>query len=206
MPTTSSSIVVVTQTQPSTVMFTLPEIQLEPVREAMARGPVEVTAFDQNNVKALGTGKLMLIDALIDQTTATSVSRPVSQHRRAAVARRIRQCAGAARHREQRPHDPLDRPAARPSGVFAWVVGRRRQSPDAAPIETGRSVRRGQRSWLLVLKTANVSSSKDITGCNQGTGGDQPPTSEQPRFGGSEGARSEHLRTVHPPASRDRRC
>jgi membrane fusion protein, multidrug efflux system len=64
-------LVVLTQVQPTTVVFTLPEIQLEPLREAMARGPVTVTALDHNNVKQLGTGKLMLIDALIDQTTAT---------------------------------------------------------------------------------------------------------------------------------------
>jgi len=64
-------LVVVTQTQPSAVVFTLPEVQLQPLREAMERGPVEVTAFDQNNVKALGTGKLLLIDAVIDQATAT---------------------------------------------------------------------------------------------------------------------------------------
>ena len=60
-----------TQTQPSTVIFTLPEIQLEPMREAMERGPVEVTALDQNNIKTLGTGKLLLIDVVIDQATAT---------------------------------------------------------------------------------------------------------------------------------------
>jgi multidrug efflux system membrane fusion protein len=67
----STPLVVLTQTQPSTVIFTLPEIQLEPMREAMERGPVEVTALDQNNIKTLGTGKLLLIDVVIDQATAT---------------------------------------------------------------------------------------------------------------------------------------
>jgi membrane fusion protein, multidrug efflux system len=67
----SRPLVIITQTQPAAVIFTLPQSQLEPVREAMARGPVEVAAFDQNNVKALATGKLLLIDALIDQTTST---------------------------------------------------------------------------------------------------------------------------------------
>jgi membrane fusion protein, multidrug efflux system len=36
----------------------------------MKRGPVEVTAFDQNNRIALGTGKLLLIDNVIDQGAA----------------------------------------------------------------------------------------------------------------------------------------
>ena len=44
---------------------------LDDVRDAMARGPVEVTAFDQDNRRALGTGKLLLIDNVIDQATAT---------------------------------------------------------------------------------------------------------------------------------------
>ena len=37
----------------------------------MARGPVEVTAFDQDNRHALATGTLLLVDNTIDQTTAT---------------------------------------------------------------------------------------------------------------------------------------
>ena len=67
----STPLVVLTQTEPSTVIFTLPEVQLEPLRDAMARGTVEVTALDQDNNKTLGTGKLLLIDVVIDQTTAT---------------------------------------------------------------------------------------------------------------------------------------
>jgi membrane fusion protein, multidrug efflux system len=57
-------------TQPSAVLFTLPATALGEVRAAMKRGPVEVTAFDQNNRSALGTGKLLLIDNVIDQAAA----------------------------------------------------------------------------------------------------------------------------------------
>ena len=39
--------------------------------DGVARGPVEVVAFDQDNRRALGTGKLLLIDNVIDQSTAT---------------------------------------------------------------------------------------------------------------------------------------
>jgi multidrug efflux system membrane fusion protein len=41
------------------------------VRGAMARGDVVVTALDQDNQRKLGTGRLLLIDNLIDQATAT---------------------------------------------------------------------------------------------------------------------------------------
>jgi multidrug efflux system membrane fusion protein len=58
-------------TQPSAVLFTLPMQVLDDLRDAMARGPVEVTAYDQNNRRLLSSGKLLLIDNLIDQATAT---------------------------------------------------------------------------------------------------------------------------------------
>jgi multidrug efflux system membrane fusion protein len=67
----TTPLVVLTQTQPAAVIFTLPESFLDDVRDAMTRGPVEVTAYDQNNVRMLGTGKILLIDAIIDQATAT---------------------------------------------------------------------------------------------------------------------------------------
>jgi multidrug efflux system membrane fusion protein len=58
-------------TQPSAVLFTLPMQILDDLRDAMARGPVEVTAYDQNNRRRLSAGKLLLIDNSIDQATAT---------------------------------------------------------------------------------------------------------------------------------------
>ena len=58
-------------TRPSAVMFTLPARTLDDVRAAMARGPVEVIAYDQDNRRALATGTLLLVDNIIDQTTAT---------------------------------------------------------------------------------------------------------------------------------------
>src|SRR6516225_7636783 len=65
------SIATLTLTQPIAVLFTLPARALQDVRDAMARGPVEVVAFDQDNRRALSTGQLLLIDNVIDQSTAT---------------------------------------------------------------------------------------------------------------------------------------
>ena len=67
----AGSIASVVLTRPATVLFTLPARVLDDVRDAMARGPVEVTAFDQDNRRPLSTGKLLLIDNVIDQATAT---------------------------------------------------------------------------------------------------------------------------------------
>jgi multidrug efflux system membrane fusion protein len=70
-PTDTSSIATLVSVRPSAVMFTLPARVLGDVRSAMARGPVEVTAFDQDNLRALSTGTLLLIDNLISQSAST---------------------------------------------------------------------------------------------------------------------------------------
>jgi membrane fusion protein, multidrug efflux system len=58
-------------TRPSAVMFTLPARTLDDIRGAMAHGPVEVIAYDQDNRRELATGTLLLVDNIIDQTTST---------------------------------------------------------------------------------------------------------------------------------------
>jgi multidrug efflux system membrane fusion protein len=67
----SSPIVTLTLTQPSAVMFTLSARSLNDVRDAMARGPVEVIALSQDNRHTLGKGTLLLIDNTVDQASAT---------------------------------------------------------------------------------------------------------------------------------------
>lgn len=67
----ASAITTLVVTHPSAVLFTLPAGNLNDVRGAMARGPVEVIALDQNNLRVLSTGKLLLIDNSIDASTAT---------------------------------------------------------------------------------------------------------------------------------------
>jgi membrane fusion protein, multidrug efflux system len=62
---------VLTQIKPSTVIFTLPQVDLGQVREAMLQGTVSVLAFDQDDKNQLAEGKLLLINNQIDQTTST---------------------------------------------------------------------------------------------------------------------------------------
>src|ERR1700722_9034547 len=70
-PTDASPLTVLTQIKPSQVIFTLPQSDLGPVREAMLHGSVSVLAFDQNDKDQLAEGHLLLIDNQIDQTTST---------------------------------------------------------------------------------------------------------------------------------------
>ncbi len=66
-----AAIAMLTQTQPTAVLFTLPAQTLDDVRAAVARGEVEVAAYDRDNVRSLSSGTLATIDNMIDQTTAT---------------------------------------------------------------------------------------------------------------------------------------
>ena len=69
--TDTNPLTVLTQIKPCVVIFTLPQSDLGPVREAMLKGTIDALAFDQNNSQELARGKLLLIDNQIDQTTST---------------------------------------------------------------------------------------------------------------------------------------
>lgn len=67
--TDTNGIVVLTQLQPITAIFTLPEDALEPVADAMSQGQVAVAALVQG--KELDRGTVALIDNQIDPTSGT---------------------------------------------------------------------------------------------------------------------------------------
>jgi multidrug efflux system membrane fusion protein len=68
----TAGIVVVTQVQPISVVFTLPEEELSAVGAALALGPVQVTTLSRDSSTVLDQGTLTLIDNEIDQTTGTA--------------------------------------------------------------------------------------------------------------------------------------
>jgi membrane fusion protein, multidrug efflux system len=68
----TTGIVVVTQVQPISVIFTLPEEDLSAVGAALAAGPVKVTTLSRDGKTELDQGTLTLIDNEIDQTTGTA--------------------------------------------------------------------------------------------------------------------------------------
>jgi multidrug efflux system membrane fusion protein len=68
----TTGIVVVTQVQPISVIFTLPEEELHIVNAALSAGPVAVTTLARDGGAVLETGTLTLIDNEIDQTTGTA--------------------------------------------------------------------------------------------------------------------------------------
>jgi multidrug efflux system membrane fusion protein len=67
-----TGIVVVTQVQPISVIFTLPEEELSAVNAALAAGPVQVTTLSRDGGTELDQGALTLVDNQIDQSTGTA--------------------------------------------------------------------------------------------------------------------------------------
>jgi multidrug efflux system membrane fusion protein len=68
----TTGIVVITQVQPISFIFTLPEDQLPAVSSALAVGPVGVAAMSRDAKIVLDEGTLALIDNQIDQATGTA--------------------------------------------------------------------------------------------------------------------------------------
>jgi multidrug efflux system membrane fusion protein len=70
--TDTSGIVVITQLQPISVVFTLPEQSLQAIlNQGGAHGGLPVSALDRGNTTALDQGSLTVVDNEIDQTTGT---------------------------------------------------------------------------------------------------------------------------------------
>ncbi len=119
----SAPIATLTLTRPAAVLFTLSARFLNDVREAMARGPVEVTAFSQDNTRALSRGTLLLIDNFVDQASATMRLKAVFANEderlwpgdfvNARVLLEVRRDAVAI------PSAAVQRG---PQGIFTWVV------------------------------------------------------------------------------------
>jgi len=67
----TNPLLVITQLQPITALFTLPEDQLPEVAQRLRKSPLEVDAYSRDDQTKLATGRLLTIDNQIDQTTGT---------------------------------------------------------------------------------------------------------------------------------------
>lgn len=65
-------IVVVTQTQPISLLFTLPEESLDRITPAMKNGAVQVAAMSRDGKTEIDLGQIAVLDNQIDQTTGTA--------------------------------------------------------------------------------------------------------------------------------------
>jgi membrane fusion protein, multidrug efflux system len=70
-PTDANGLVDLTQIQPISLIFTLPQTTFPEIQQEMAKGPVKVLAYSQDEKIKLDEGELLLIDNQINQTTGT---------------------------------------------------------------------------------------------------------------------------------------
>lgn len=66
-----TGLVTISQLQPISVLFTLPQQALQAVKRAEARGSVKVDAIDADGKSVLDAGTLLVVDNQIEQTTGT---------------------------------------------------------------------------------------------------------------------------------------
>ena len=67
----ANAMFVITQMQPITAVFTLPEDQLPEVAKHQRQAPLQVDAYSRDDSTKLASGKLLTIDNQIDPTTGT---------------------------------------------------------------------------------------------------------------------------------------
>jgi multidrug efflux system membrane fusion protein len=123
-PTDPNGLVDVTQIQPISLLFSLPQTDFVEIQQQMAHGPLAVLAYSQDDKTKLDQGKLDLIDNQIVQTTGTIRLRASFPN-----AKRLLWPGELidARLLLDTRHDGLTIPASAvqqgPNGAFVWVIG-----------------------------------------------------------------------------------
>jgi multidrug efflux system membrane fusion protein len=77
----ANPLLVITQLQPITALFTLPEDQIPSVAQHMRGSPLQVDAYSRDDQTKIATGKLLTIDNQIDQTTGTARLKAVFENK-----------------------------------------------------------------------------------------------------------------------------
>ena len=70
-PSTATPIVTITQIQPISVVFTLPQKDVPAVQQAMSKGQLAAVAYDQDGRTKLDDGTLLLVNNTISQSSGT---------------------------------------------------------------------------------------------------------------------------------------
>ncbi len=152
----AAAIATLTLTRPAAVLFTLSARFLNDVREAMAHGPVEVTAFSQDNTRVLSRGTLLLIDNFVDQASATMRLKAMFANEderlwpgdfvNARVSLDVR------RNVVTIPSVAIQRG---PDGIFTWVVA-------AGNVAQARAIKSGPTSGDLTVITSGLEEGEHV--------------------------------------------
>jgi multidrug efflux system membrane fusion protein len=156
--TDATGLVVVTQLQPISVVFTLPESELASVQSALKSGPVRIFAMDRDNDEQLAEGTIAVLDNQIAQTTGTLRIKGTFPNTDGALwpgeFLNIRLLTRTAPNVVTVPSSALQRG---PHGYYAYVV-----KPDST-VET-RSLKVGQISdGVAIVKKGMAAGDKVVT-------------------------------------------
>jgi multidrug efflux system membrane fusion protein len=175
-----SPLVVLTQNQPSAVLFTLPARLLDSVRDAMKQGPVSVTAYDQDDKRLLSSGTLLLVDNIIDPATATIRLKAVFDNKDEALW--SGEFVNAHVLLETRKNS-LTIPTAAiqrgPQGLFTWVV-----TPEGTA--EMRALKTGPASGdVIIVESGLADGDRVVTGGQYKLRQNAPVTITTPQLAGS---------------------
>jgi len=114
----TNGLLVITQLQPVSVIFSLPQDQLPQVNAKLRSGvQLVVDAYDRDDTAKIASGKLQTIDNQIDVTTGTYKLKSIfSNEDNALFPKPIRQRTPACRHQNAIHHRSYGRHSARPAG------------------------------------------------------------------------------------------
>jgi multidrug efflux system membrane fusion protein len=136
-PTDATPIATLTQHQPISVLFSLPEAQLAQLRKAQAAGQGEILAYDPDGNSKIATGKLQVVDNQIDPQTGTIRLKAEFENTDNAL------WPGQfvpVKVRITTRQDIVALPSAviqrGPEGLYVWVVGSDKKAK-MAPVKTG---------------------------------------------------------------------
>jgi membrane fusion protein, multidrug efflux system len=77
----TNPMLVITQLQPITALFTLPEDRVQTVAQHLRKAPLVVDAYSRDDQTKIASGKLLTIDNQIDQTTGTARLKAVFENK-----------------------------------------------------------------------------------------------------------------------------
>jgi membrane fusion protein, multidrug efflux system len=157
----ANGLVVVTQLQPISVVFTLPESDLASVQSALKSGPVRIFAMDRDSDEQLAEGTIAVLDNQIAQTTGTIRIKGTFPNKDGALwpgeFLNVRLLARTAANVVTVPSGALQRG---PNGYYAYVV-----KPDST-VET-RSLKVGQISQGAAIVDDGVAAGDTVVTAGQ---------------------------------------
>ena len=137
-----TGIVVITQIQPISVLFNLPQQQLGQINKAFAKGPLSVEVLGPDNKTIIDRGTLQVIDNQVDPLTGTiRLKAEFPNPELQLMARAIRQCPAADRYLAAGCGGAHGRRAARPERTIrlCGAARRHRRGPPSDHHAAGRS-------------------------------------------------------------------